>query len=108
MWKSVCPVIGFVVGTLAVVLAFFASVARIESFDELASLRVLDVVIGGMFAAALVLVAAPSLLGSRTRRYVVLAAAVVLWAAVSGELIWEHEAQVRARSGLPGPSVAEP
>jgi hypothetical protein len=108
MWKALCRGVGLVVGSLAAVATFFACIARIDSGGELDYLVKLDVVLGGLFAAALLLLSAPSLPGASARWHVfVVAAAVVVWAGVSGSLIWHHEEQVRIRSKLPVPHAAE-
>jgi hypothetical protein len=91
-----------VIGLLAAFQAFAASLARIDSGGELDELVTLDVIIGGMSAVALLLVAAPALPGVSVRwRAAVVVAAGVLWAVASGALIWHHEEQVRIRSTRP-------
>lgn len=99
MWKMSCYCIGVAIGSLAAVHAFFACFARIEGAGELDYLLDLDRVIGGLFATAFLLLVAPSLPGASAKWYGASAiAAVVIWAAVSGPLIREHEEQFRIRS----------
>ncbi|HEY1187072.1 MAG TPA: hypothetical protein VGE74_05410 [Gemmata sp.] len=104
MWKVVCRGIGLVVGSLAVVPAFFACLARIDSAGDLDYLMNLDVVIGGAFAVALLLVA-PSL-HRASAKWCAVVAALVVWVGVSGALVWHHEEQVRIRSmpSMPHPA----
>ncbi|MDY3558548.1 hypothetical protein R5W23_005668 [Gemmata sp. JC673] len=106
MWKGVCRGIGLVVGSLAVVRAFFASLARIDSADELDYLVDLDVVIGGAFAVALLLVVTPSL-HRASAKWCAVVAALVVGVGVSGALVWHHEEQVRIRSMPPVPHPAD-
>lgn len=108
MWKVLCLGIGFLVGSLATVGAYVACLARLDSASELDYVVNGDVIIGGMFAFAFLLLAAPSLPGASAKWYAAVAATgVVIWAGVSGTLIWQHEEQVRIRSIPPVASAGE-
>jgi general secretion pathway protein G len=78
---------------LAGILFFLAAMARIESHEELLGTRVLDVVIGLMFAVSFVL--APEV--KPVRRKVTVTVAFVIWLLVSGFLLSWHEFQVYTR-----------
>ena len=107
MWKNVCCGAGLVVGFLTAVPTFFAYFARIESAGELEHLVGWDVVIGGAFAAALILTAVPNLpRASLGWSAVVVFAAGIVWLGVSTTLIRHHEEQFRVRSALPVSSKA--
>jgi len=79
---------------LAGVLVLLATVARIDSHEELVGIRVLDVTIGLMLAVSFVL--AREVKPVRRRTTVIVA--LVIWSVASGFLVWWHELQVYART----------
>jgi hypothetical protein len=99
MWKFLCFGLGCIVGMLVAMGAFVALIGRIESAGELDELVVYDVIIGGMFAFAILLLGMPLLRKNTTRSYVVaLLAAGAVWLIVSGSLIWVQDEQFLVHS----------
>ncbi len=100
--EVICRIFGVLVGGLALLSTFTASMARIEGGGDLEDLIDSDVVVGGFYSLAFVLLAAPSFRSGSVRhnliQYVLtLLAAGLLGVMVSVNLIQMHEEQFRAR-----------
>lgn len=94
-------VAGGLVAAVATVVAWLASVFRLESSSELGMIERLDWEIGGAFAVAFLLLLAPSRLKAPLAWPATVTGALVVWLCVSGSLIWSHREQHRIRSTLP-------
>jgi hypothetical protein len=86
-------ILSTVLTVVAGILFFFAMMARIDTQEEHASIRVTDVVIGLMFAGAFAL-RRPGVFASWRPALV----ALLIWLMVSGGLVSCHEFQVHVRT----------
>jgi len=93
-----CSVLLFVIGAT---VAFFAVLARIDSHDDLAAIQTIDVVLGLIFAAAILAQAMGRASGVRRRNRSTAILALCVWIAVSGSLLAWHHMQVFLRSTTP-------
>jgi general secretion pathway protein G len=88
---------GLALAAVALPLAFFALWARIDSLEDLAFARAMDLFIGLAFGAIVLLLGA----GARSR-WTLVGGAVAVCVLVSGLLLFWHDLQVRMRSAGPG------
>ncbi len=86
-------VLSTILTVVAGILFFFAMMARIDTQEEHASIRVTDVVIGLMFAGAFALRRSGVFVSWRPAL-----ATLLIWLMVSGGLVSCHELQVHVRS----------
>ena len=97
MWKTACYLTGGLFAALASVCVWAASIARLEEAGDLERFEFNALLIGGMFALALILFSAPRMVGAARWRYALLVTGVVMiWGVVSGRLIWLHEEHFRS------------
>jgi hypothetical protein len=99
MVRTVLRVVGVCVGVYALVNVFFASMFRMDTAGELPWVLRMDMVVGAATALATLLCRIPAP-GQGTARWHAWTAitAALLWAAVSGGLMWIHYEQYRIRS----------
>jgi len=88
-WMKAIRTINAILGSVGVVLLFFAVMARIDSHEAHLGMRVMDVLIGLMLAACFVLARE----AQHVRRMATIAVASLIWLAVSVPLLLLHEFQ---------------
>src|SRR6266702_4071136 len=96
-----CGMCGMALGVVCLVLAYFTMWVRIDSDEELWSMRNWDILLGLLFAVAVLLVRTVA----RSKRLTLVLAAAT-WVCVSAFFLDLHDTQVRIRSQIPRKSVA--
>jgi hypothetical protein len=99
--------LGLCIAAIAAILAYFAFMARIDTPEELSSIRTLDLELGALFALAFLLHRIPAVLHASALRNAATAGAMIaVWVTVSGTLLLWHEYQVRVRWHVSARSLA--
>jgi hypothetical protein len=99
MIRVLLRALGFLLGLGAFAQIPAALWFRIDSAEELRTIELIDLALGGAFALAFVLVFIPKEWKAPRAWIVTAIGAAVVWLCVSGSLIWTHREQVRIRSG---------
>src|SRR5689334_1333156 len=92
-WKIACLFFGVLLAAPAALLTFVnCYFLRLEDAGDYEATMCHDLAAGGMLAVAFVLLCAPHLPSARRRAYAFVAVvALLIWAVVSGTLIWVLE-----------------